>query len=93
MQVEQPHLAVVDTGVGILEVHPAFPKRFDLGAGQRDPRLDLLDEVVLEARLAILESLDHNYLEGKIFQSSDPVNRFLLQLMPYNEYTYSVNSI
>ena len=49
----EPDLAAVEVGVSIFQVRLAVAQALDLGAGQDDPRLDLLQEVKLVPRAAV----------------------------------------
>jgi hypothetical protein len=49
VEVEQEQLAVLDDAVGVGEVGLAVPQRLDLGAGQHDARLPLVENVVVVA--------------------------------------------
>src|SRR5579875_3621623 len=49
----EPHLAVPDGGVGVLELGAAVAQRLDLGALEHDAALEALEQVVAEARLTV----------------------------------------
>ena len=46
---EEPQLAVVDPGIGLLQRRLAVPERLDLGALEDDAALEGLEDVVLVA--------------------------------------------
>src|SRR5690606_4113472 len=48
VEIAQPHLAVLDHGVGVTHLSLAFAQRLHLGAAELDAGLDLLDELELE---------------------------------------------
>src|SRR3990170_1447222 len=52
--VDQIKLAALARGIGVRDIGPAGAERLYLGAHQRDARLELLLDVVVEARLPVL---------------------------------------
>lgn len=54
MSSDQPHLVILDTGVGVLQGPLAGAQRLDLGALQRYPAFEGLDDVVLMACAPVL---------------------------------------
>src|SRR3989440_3859123 len=50
VEADQPELAVARVGVGALQNRVALPERLDLAPGQREPRLDALEQAVLVPR-------------------------------------------
>src|SRR5436190_5200918 len=52
--IDQPDLPAARIRVGFGDGRLALPQRFDLGAGERDPGLEDLADLVVEARLAIM---------------------------------------
>ena len=52
---DQPGLPLADIRVGLLERGPAVPKGLHLCAGQHDPRLDPLEQVVVVPRSAVVD--------------------------------------
>ena len=51
---DEPRFAVADLRVRLRELGPAFAQGLDLRAGQLNPRLDSLEEVVLVPRTAVV---------------------------------------
>ena len=52
--IDQPDLAAARVGIGLGDRRLAGAQRLDLAAGQRDAGLELLADLVVEARLAVL---------------------------------------
>src|SRR5215210_3781990 len=52
---DEPHLVVADHRERALQVRLPVAQRLHLGAGQREPRLDLVREVVVVPRAAIVD--------------------------------------
>src|SRR6266446_2567119 len=52
---DQPGLPLADIRVGLLERGPAVPKGLHLCAGQHDPRLDPLEQMVVVPRSAVVD--------------------------------------
>jgi len=49
----EPDLAAVDVGISVFQVRLAIAQALDLGAGQNEPRLDLLEELIVVARAPV----------------------------------------
>jgi len=54
VQTDEPELAVAGVGVSPLQDRVALAERFDLATGEREPRLDALEQLVLVSRAAVL---------------------------------------
>ncbi len=52
--VDQPHLPVLQLGIGLGDRPLALAQRLDLGPGERDPRLDDVVDEIFIARAAVL---------------------------------------
>src|SRR5262245_54332964 len=52
--VDEPDLAAAGIGVGLTNGGLALPQRLDLCAGERDPGLENLADLVVEARLTVV---------------------------------------
>jgi hypothetical protein len=52
---EQPHLVVPKNGVGLFQVAARGTQCLDFPASQRDARLDLVFDEIVEARLAVFD--------------------------------------
>jgi hypothetical protein len=55
MSTDEPDLTVTDIGVGFLDIRLAIPDRLDLGSLEGHPRFDLLQDLVVKPRLAVLD--------------------------------------
>jgi len=51
---DEPRFAVTDVGVSFFDIRLSLPDGLDLGPHQGYPRLDLLQDLVVKPRLAIL---------------------------------------
>src|SRR6185436_20265467 len=57
---DQPGLAVADLDEAVLELDPAHPRRLHLGAGEPQPRLERLQDVVVVPRPPVRRQLAHD---------------------------------
>jgi hypothetical protein len=64
----EPDFAVLDLGVGVFQVGFPQPQGLNLGAGQHEPGLVLVDDEVIVPRLAVLG----DDLDGAFFHGSGP---------------------
>src|SRR5215510_9173065 len=62
VDVEHPHLAVVDARVAVAEVDPPFADRLHLGAEQRHASFPGVEDVVVVAGLAVFRDCLERFL-------------------------------
>src|SRR5215207_7478274 len=61
VDVVQPDLAVLELRVAVLELRLAAAQRLDLGAGQHEAGLPLLEQVIAVGRLLVGRDVGHDY--------------------------------
>jgi hypothetical protein len=64
VHVVQPHLTVLDRGVAVLEHRLAAAQGLDLGAGEHEAALPLVEQVVAVGRLAVGGDVGHGRHDG-----------------------------